>query len=108
MITAIAIQENNTDSTIDKHFGKCGFFFLFDDASELTEIIENPGKILESCRADAILKILKKKKVERVIAGDFGTKVQKLLNQSGIQMIINPDSSVTVNDILGLLILKKS
>jgi len=43
------------------------------------------------------------KNVKRVIAGDFGTKVQQLLNQNQIQMIIHPDTRVSVSEIIELL-----
>ena len=103
MKIAIAMQEGNVNSRIDKHFGKCAFFFILDDENGKSEIIENPGNTIKGCKADVIVNALAKKNVSKIIAGDFGSNVQQILNKRQIQMIINPDENVTVLDITSLL-----
>lgn len=103
MRTAIASQSSVASAPIDRHFGKCDSFFIFDDESGRIETIENPGKRLKSCPGGVIVDKLVQLKVNRVIAGDFGTNVQQILNHRRIQMVIHPDTRITVGEILGQL-----
>ena len=106
MKIAIASQNPSKKARVDKHFGKCSHFLIHDDETGITEIMENPGKGIQDCKGDLIVKRLVEKKVRRVIAGDFGTHVQQLLNKHHIQMIIYPDDTRMVSDIIELLSLK--
>jgi len=103
MKTAIAMKEMTMESRIDRHFGKCDSFLIFDGVTGKSEIIENPGKSLQGCKADIIVNMLVEKKVSRIISGDFGSNVQQLLNKHQIQMIIYPDNTLTVSEIIALL-----
>jgi len=40
-----------------------------------------------------------------VIAGDFGTIVQQLLNGHNIQMVIYPDTQIRVSEIIKLILI---
>ncbi len=103
MKTAIAAQNSSSETLIDKHFGKCSYFHIYDDESQTTEVIDNPARGIKGCKGDVIVNELIAKNVNAVIAGDFGTKVQQLLNQGQIQMIIHPDTRVSVSEIIELL-----
>ncbi len=103
MKTAISSQSAYEDAIIDQHFGKCSHFFIYNDVEETTEIIENPGKGMKGCPGCIIVEKLWEKNVGRVIAGDFGTHVQKSLNEKHIQMIIHPEKQIQVKDIILLL-----
>jgi predicted Fe-Mo cluster-binding NifX family protein len=103
MKTAIAAQNSSSETLIDKHFGKCSHFHIYDDTSHTTEVINNPAQGIKGCKGDVIIDELISKNVNRVIAGDFGTKVQQLLNKNKIQMIIHPDTRVSVSELIELL-----
>ena len=103
MKTAIPASGTNSNTKIDHHFGKCDYFFIFEDTTGHTEIVENPAKTAHGCKGDMIVKKLVEKDVRRIVAGDFGTIVQQLLNKHHIQMIIHPDDQVSVSDIIKLL-----
>ena len=108
MKTAIAAQNSSSETLIDKHFGKCSHFHIYDDISRTTEVMDNPAQGIKGCKGDVIVDELIAKNVKRVIAGDFVTKVQQLLNQNQIQMIIHPDIRISVSEIIELLNLKNS
>jgi predicted Fe-Mo cluster-binding NifX family protein len=108
MKTAIAAQNPGSETLIDKHFGKCSYFHIYDDRSQTTEVIDNPAQGMKGCKGDVIVNELIAKNVNRVIAGDFGTTVQQLLNKNQIQMIIHPDTRVSVSEIIELLNHKNS
>ena len=106
MTTAIAMKEGTLDSGIDKHFGRCAFFFIVNEETGESEIIENPANQVAGCKADVIVKILSEKNVSKVISGDFGSTVQQLLNEKQIQMIIYPDDKMNVQQIVAFLVKK--
>ncbi len=103
MKTAIAAQDATTESLIDKHFGKCSHFFIYDDETNTSDVIPNPGKEVQGCKGEVLVKELQKNNVKRVIAGDFGTMVQQLLNKHHIQMILHPDNKTGVSEIIKLI-----
>jgi predicted Fe-Mo cluster-binding NifX family protein len=106
MKTAIAAQSVTNDSLIDKHFGKCSHFFIYDDKTNKTEVIPNPASGVQGCKGEVIVNELVKNDVNRVVAGDFGTIVQQLLNKHHIQMIIHPANKTGVSEIIQLLTYK--
>ena len=108
MKTAIAAQNSSSETLIDKHFGKCSHFHIYDDISRTTEVMDNPAQGIKGCKGDVIVDRLIAKNVKCVVAGDFGTKVQQLLNKNQIQMIIHPDTRVSVSEIVDLLNHKNS
>jgi len=103
MKTAIAAQTSTSEAMIDKHFGKCSCFLIYDDVNKTSEVINNPAKGIRGCKGDVIVSKLLEKNVKRVIAGDFGTIVQQLLNNHQIQMIIYPESQIKISEIIKLL-----
>jgi predicted Fe-Mo cluster-binding NifX family protein len=108
MKTAIALKEGNENSCIDRHFGRCAFFCIFDDETGLSEIRENPGLGSRECKGEIIVRKLLEWKVSRVISGDFGIHVQQSLTRHRIQMIIHPDEIMKVGDIISLISQKKN
>jgi predicted Fe-Mo cluster-binding NifX family protein len=103
MNTAIAIGSRSENAIISNHFGQCEFFLIYDDESMTSDFIENPGKRLKGCIGEVVVKSLADLNVKRVIAGDFGTLVQQLLNANRIQMILYPEDSVSVKNIITML-----
>ena len=100
MKTAIASTGAATNDAIDRHFGRCPFFFVYDDATGDVTRIENPAQEQPNCKGDVIVGMFVREDIKRVIAGDFGTKVQRLLVDRKIQMVIMPDENVRVSDVL--------
>ena len=103
MKTAIASTGSAPDASIDRHFGRCPFFFVYDDATGKVIHMENPAKEQPNCKGDVIVRMFAREGITRVIAGDFGTKVQRLLVDGKIQMVIIADENVRVSDILFML-----
>lgn len=103
MRTAIAAQSASTDALIDRHFGKCSHFFIFDSELNKSEVVPNPASEIPGCKGEIIVDELLKHKVDRVIAGDFGTIVQQLLNKHHVQMILFPDNKTSISEIIKLL-----
>ncbi|HPS62422.1 MAG TPA: NifB/NifX family molybdenum-iron cluster-binding protein [Bacteroidales bacterium] len=107
MNTAIALTGNTRSSKLSKHFGRCSWFCLVNDATGEIGWMENPGLLVEGCKAGPIVSRLILNNVNRVISGDFGTNVQQLLNKHHIQMIIHPDETVKADTLIKLMMQQK-
>jgi len=103
MKVAITAQEADTQSKIDRHFGRCAFFYILDEITGKSEFMENPGKSSPGCRAEIIVGKLVKANIKKIISGDFGTNVQQLLNKYRIQMILQPDEDIRIDRIAEIL-----
>jgi predicted Fe-Mo cluster-binding NifX family protein len=103
MKAAIAVNDRGEDALISSHFGQSSFFLIYDEDEGKIDFIENPGKSKQGCVGEAVVRNLVELGVKRVIAGDFGTLVQQLLNASQVQMILYPMDSGSAKDIITLL-----
>jgi len=103
MNTAIALSGNTLSSKLSKHFGRCSWFCLVNDATGEIGWMENPGRSVEGCKGGTIVSRLILNNVNRVISGDFGTNVQQLLNAHHIQMIIHPEETVRADTLIKLI-----
>lgn len=99
-MTAIAAQDASENALIDKHFGKCACFFICNEESGKVEVFENPGREHVNCSGKEVVSHLLERDVRRIIAGDFGSNVQQILNDHKIQMVIHPDSQIPVREII--------
>lgn len=103
MITVITSKGNNIQADFDLRYGRAAYFCLYDDVSGDIEFLENPYHSQHEKAGLKVTEMLRKKKIQKVISGDFGPKAQELLEQYSIQMVILPDDSRNIADILELL-----
>ena len=88
MKVAITSSGDSFESTIDKRFGRCAYFVIFDTESKASEFIPNPHINASEGAGPASVQLLAEKKVEKIISGEFGLKIKSLLDSLKIQMII--------------------
>lgn len=100
MKTAIATDIDSMESKISEHFGQSAFFLIYDNERNSIGFIENPAKGLSGCVGETIVRHLAEINVRRVIAGDFGTLVQQLLNAHRIQMVLYSGDPEPVKNII--------
>lgn len=100
MITAIPAQTNNENARLDEKFGRSPFFALYNHSEESIEFIDNPFQNDRGGVGTSIVAHLAEKKVNQIIANEFGPKAQSLLEQLKIQMIVPDDSSATIKELI--------
>lgn len=83
----IACDVPNVDSEISVRFGRSSWFALFTSDCGL-EFIQNPFIGLEDGVAKELSHWLVSHDVQKVIAGEFGEKMEAQLRKVSIQMII--------------------
>ncbi|MCK9450403.1 MAG: hypothetical protein M0Q90_01825 [Bacteroidales bacterium] len=103
MKIAIASQGNTLNHNIDLQFGHCAFFVIYDKDSGGMEISVNPFRDSPKKAGLQAVKWLASQNIKTLIAGDFGPKVQPLLDQLSIQLIVLKKPDTRIQDIINLL-----
>lgn len=103
MKIAITSCGDQLESKIDKRFGRCAFFAVYDTETRETEFVKNPGAEALEGAGPASLQLLAPYEVEKIISGEFGIKVKPLIDSMKIQMIIYREADKTIQDIINLI-----
>ncbi len=107
MKTAIASTGNALDSKVDRRFGRCAFFVIYDDESRSTEFIANPHKDDEEGAGPAAVQLVTSRNAGQIVSGEFGIKIKPLLDSQRIRMIVVQDEEKDIDAIIELLNHKK-
>lgn len=102
MKIAITSSGNTLESKIDSRFGRCSYFVIFDTISFSTEFMPNPNKEYIEGAGLASVRMLASKGVDKVISGEFGSKVKSIFDQHKIQLIIPGDPGKMIYEIIDL------
>lgn len=81
MKLAIALKENDFNSSVDERFGRASYFLIIDNETKDYEIIENEAKDEVTGAGLKAVKTLMKYGVEIIIAGEIGPKAATLINE---------------------------
>ena len=100
MKTIISSTGNSLKSPFDLRFGRAGWFCLLDEETGKTSFIENEHRDASHGAGTRVVEKVVDLGVTKVISGDFGPKAKELLDKFNIQMVIIPDESNTVADII--------
>ncbi len=103
MKVAITSSGNSLESNIDKRFGRCSFFVIYDTEVQSIEFIPNPSKESMEGAGPAAVQLVASKGVAKVVSGEFGGKVKSLFDSLKIQLIIFQDEEKKVQDIINKL-----
>jgi predicted Fe-Mo cluster-binding NifX family protein len=103
MKIAIASNGNTLESTLDKSFGRCSYFIIYDKESKAVEYIPNPNKDMEENAGPASVELVASKSVSKIISYEFGMKIKPLLDSLKIQMIVLKDSGKQIREIIEML-----
>jgi predicted Fe-Mo cluster-binding NifX family protein len=103
MKIAITSSGNSMESLLDRRFGRCAYFFIYDQHDGSMEIIPNPNKDREEFAGPASVQLVASKNVQKIISGEFGLKIKSLLDSQKIQMIVIQDKEISINQIINML-----
>lgn len=79
MKLAIALKENDYNSSVDERFGRAPFFIIVDSDTKEFEIIENEAKDEATGAGLKAVKNLLKYEIDTIIAGEIGPKAGELI-----------------------------
>lgn len=103
MKIVITSTGKDLNSEFDQRFGRCSWFCLYDNESKQTEFISNENAESQGGAGTRTSQKMAELGVSRVISGDFGPKAKELLDRLNIQMVILPDASRTISEIISTI-----
>jgi predicted Fe-Mo cluster-binding NifX family protein len=103
MKIAITSTGNTLDANMDKRFGRCSWFVVYDTEYQSMEFIPNQNKDNIEGAGEAAVDLIASRNVKKVISGEFGIKVKASFDKLQIQLIILPDQTKSIRTILKYL-----
>ena len=88
---------------MDSRFGRCSYFAVYDTISQFIEFIPNPYKENIDGAGTASVQLIASFKVEKVVSGEFGSKVKSLFDSFKIQLVVLKDPEKKIGQIIELL-----
>jgi predicted Fe-Mo cluster-binding NifX family protein len=102
MKVAITSTENRLEAKMDRRFGRCMYFVIYDLETGGYEIIPNPNQNMIEGAGPASVKLVAGKGVKKIVSGEFGAKIKSLFDQLQIQLITFDSEEKTVQEIVEL------
>ena len=99
MIIALAADTDRLQSVIDRHFGRCGWFCLYDTDTHGCSFLKNNVRFDDEKAGCGAANLLIEKGVRVVVAGRFGIKAMKVLKDNSVQMII-PEKEQEISEFI--------
>ena len=103
MKVAITSTGSTFESTVDRHFGHCSCFVIYNTQNKAIEFIPNPHKSVKEGAGMAAVKLLAEKGIRKIISGDFGIRIKPMLDSLKIQMIILQDPDILIQAVIDRL-----
>src|SRR5574344_795994 len=103
MTVAITSSGTTLKIHLDKRFGRCSFFAIYDTETKDVEFIPNPNKEAEEGAGPASVQLVASIPVNKIVSGEFGFKIKSLLVDLKIQMIVLKEPDITIENIIKLL-----
>jgi len=103
MKIAISSTDNTLESILDRRFGRCAWFVIYDTDNKSCEFIPNPNKDAEEGAGSASVQLVASKSVSKIVSGEFGMKIKPILDSLKIQMIVLKDSEPSIKEIIEML-----
>ncbi len=103
MKIAITSTGNELNSLMDKRFGRCGYFVIYDKESGAVEFLPNPNREAEEGAGPASVQLVAARGVSQIVSGEFGMKIKSLLDSLKIRMIALNEGQKTIKEIIELL-----
>ena len=100
MKIAITSTGDKSCAKLDRRFGRCSYFAIYDTDNKSTVFVENPNKEAPEGAGPASVQLVASQGVEQIISGEFGGKVKSILDELQIQMVILNEQEKTIEDIL--------
>ena len=102
MKIAITSSGNTTAAKLDRRFGRCAFFAIYDTENKTVDFIENTAKDAAEGAGPAAVAIVARHQVSKIISGEFGFKIKSMLDDLKIQMVMLKED-VAIQEIIELL-----
>jgi predicted Fe-Mo cluster-binding NifX family protein len=96
----ITSANDEVTSAFDRRFGRAAWFSLYDTESGDCQFIKNENAEAGHGAGTKAAEKMVELKIEKVFSGDFGPKAKDLLDRFKIQMVVIPDESISVQEVI--------
>ena len=100
MKTVITSEGSDKNSVFDLRFGRAAYFCVYDDENGSMEFIKNEYADAQGGAGTKTSEKIVELGVQKVISGDFGPKAKGILERFKVQMVIMPDNSMKISEIV--------
>lgn len=97
MKVAVSATGNTPGALVDRQFGRCKWFLVFEEKKEKIKAIENSYAAVQTGAGIGCAQDLIQEGVKVVISGQIGPKAYEVFNQAGVEVYLTP-SDVSVQD----------
>ncbi len=94
----ITAQDASLEGLIDRRFGRCMWFILYDTETNQWEAFQNPGANQSGGAGVAAAQFVVDKGADAVLSGDFGPNATRTFQAANIGMQRFTDSTRTVQE----------
>jgi len=105
MLIAISATGNSPESLVDRQFGRCEWFIVFDETRRQVKAIKNSYAEAETGAGVGCAQDLIQEGVKVVISGQVGPKAYEALNKAWIEIYLAPPD-ISVEGALDKFLLK--
>lgn len=102
MKTVITSTGNTLDSKMDRRFGRCSYFVIYDSENGSVEFIPNTNADSVEGAGVASARLVASRGVEKVVSGEFGNKVKNIFDSLEMQLVMIKEEK-TIQEIIELL-----
>lgn len=102
MKTVITSTGNTLDSKMDRRFGRCSYFVIYDSENGSVEFIPNTNADSVEGAGVASARLVASRGVEKVVSGEFGNKVKNIFDSLEMQLVMIKEEK-TIQQIIELL-----
>lgn len=95
----ITCQGNTIESYLDPRFGRCSFFCVYDTEKDSVNFVKNENKEATEGAGPASVAFVANYNARKIVSGEFGFKIKKMLNELEIQMIMIKENK-TIKEII--------
>ncbi len=102
MKVAVTSIGETADALLDRRFGRCAWFAIYDTETGKLEFVENKAKDAAAGAGPAAVALVAELGVQKIVSGEFGFKIKGMLDELKIQMVMLKEDK-TIADIISLL-----
>ncbi len=88
---AISVQQDNEQTLMDRRFGRCPFFYIYDSDQNAGQFVENPGALLDHGAGLKSAQFVADHGVAQVVTGEVGPKSKEILDKVRIPFILESE-----------------
>ncbi len=93
MKIAVTAEGNHPDAAVDKRFGRCSYFIIYDSKTGEFEAVENPAAQARGGAGTQSAQLMAEKGVDVLLTDAVGPNAERGLSALGVQVVTNVEGN---------------